>query len=139
MHLGTWMDGKLRTLVGVADAEINLAFFGLGGDRMAGGNSLGYTVAARGGVAGASYRLGDSPFWLGLRYALAKTNVTFDVPGVTAPGIDAGDTQATVTSGGAGFRYLVARKHRLHVGLDFAVGPDEPNFYVVFGSGWLRP
>jgi hypothetical protein len=27
------MDGKLRALVGVADADINLDFFGLGGER----------------------------------------------------------------------------------------------------------
>jgi len=32
-HLGTWMDNRLRTLVGVADADVKLDFFGLGGDR----------------------------------------------------------------------------------------------------------
>ena len=45
----------------------------------------------------------------------------------------------TVTAGGAGFRYLLARKHGLHVGIDVARGPDKPIFYMVFGSAWLRP
>jgi hypothetical protein len=273
-HLGTWMDGKLRTLVGVADADINLDFFGLGGERRPDGGEVGYSIAARGGVAGGNYRLGDSPWWVGLRYALAKTSVTFDVPGSTDPGIDRGDlglrlgaltpsltldsrdnfftptrgwdvdlsvpvfrealgsdrdfekatltaihyrplsrslflalrgagkassdgtpfylrpfvmlrgvqalryqgeqaaefegelrwqlhprfslvgfagtgvarsnlaqreTEKTVTAGGAGFRYLVAREYGLHMGLDLAVGPDQPIFYVVFGSAWVRP
>jgi hypothetical protein len=45
----------------------------------------------------------------------------------------------TVATGGAGLRYLIARKHGLHMGLDVAVGPDDPIIYVVFGSAWLRP
>jgi len=273
-HLGTWMDGRLRTLVGVADADVNLEFFGLGGERNTGDAGLAYTVAARGGVAGGSYRLGATPLWLGLRYALAKTTVTFDVPDFGLPGITPNDRdlrlaaltpsltldmrdnfftptrgwyadlsvplfrealggdrnfekavltamhyrplsrslffsvrgtgrassdgtpfylrpfvvlrgvqalryqgeqaaeveaelrwqlhprfslvgfggagiarseigqrnpEETVTTAGAGFRYLVARKHGLHMGLDVALGPDEPIFYVVFGSAWLRP
>ena len=40
---------------------------------------------------------------------------------------------------GAGFRYLVARTYGMHMGIDVAQGPDEPVFYVVFGSAWLRP
>jgi hypothetical protein len=273
-HLGTWMDGRLRTLVGVADADVNLEFFGLGGDRTTGDTGLGYSIAARGGVAGGSYRLGATPLWLGLRYALAKTTVTFDVSDFGLPGItpndrdlrlaaltpsltldmrdnfftptkgwyadlsvplfrealggdrnfekavltamhyrpltsslffsvrgtartssdgtpfylrpfvvlrgvqalryqgeqaaeveaelrwqlhprfslvgfggagiarsesERRDPEKTVTTGGVGFRYLLARKHGLHMGLDVAQGPDEPIFYVVFGSAWLRP
>ncbi len=86
LNLGTWMDGKLRTMVGVADADINLDFFGLGGDR-AQGPGLGYTIAARGGVAGGSYRLGETPIWLGLRYARVNTSVTLDAPNPGLPGI----------------------------------------------------
>ncbi len=53
---------------------------------------------------------------------------------------EAGKTrESTVTAGGAGFRYLVARTYGLHMGLDVAWGPDEPVLYVVFGSPWLRP
>jgi hypothetical protein len=261
----------LRTLAAVADADVNLEYFGLGGDRPP-GSGLDYTIAARGGVAGASYRLGQTPLWLGLRYALAKTTVDLDgpsLPGVSAEDFDlhlaaltpsltldlrdnfftptngwyadlsvpvfrealggdrdferatvtamyyrqlsdslyfamrgtarassdgtpfflrpfvvlrgvqalryqgeqaadaevelrwqlhprfslvgfagagvarsdlsAGDREQTVTTGGAGFRYLIARKHGLHMGVDVAAGPDEPILYVVFGSAWLRP
>jgi hypothetical protein len=90
-HLGTWMDGKLRTQVGVADATVNLDFFGLGGDRNPGGTGLAYTIGARGGVAGGSYRLGESALWVGLRYALAKTNVTFSGPFAGLPGVAPAD------------------------------------------------
>lgn len=75
-HLGNWLDGRLRTLVGLADVDANLEFFGLGGERRPGGSGLGYTVAARGGVVGASYRLEDTELWVGLRYALATTRVS---------------------------------------------------------------
>ena len=273
-NLGSWMDGKLRTLVGVADVNVNLDFFGLGGDRNPGGSGLPYTIAARGGVAGASYRLGESDLWLGLRYALAKTSVTFGGPFAGLPGVAPADfdlrlaaltpsltldkrdnfftpTQGlyvdlsvplfrealggdrnfqkasltamayrplsrslffsvrgaaeassdgtpfylrpyvalrgvevlryqgdqtaeveaelrwqlhprfslvgfggagvargddaqsnrdkTVISGGAGFRYLIARTYGLHMGLDVGAGPNGPILYVVFGSAWARP
>jgi hypothetical protein len=272
-HLGTWMDGKLRTLAAVADADVNLDFFGLGGDRTQ-GSGLGYTIAVRGGVLGGNYRIGDTPLWVGLRYARGDTTVTLDAPSSGLPGIipsdldlslasftpsltldmrnnfftptdgwyvdlsvpifreafggdrdfetmaltaihyrplsqslffsvrgagrsssdgtpfflrpyislrgvevlryqgeKAGEVEAelrwqahprfslvafggagiaridstrqdrdkTVAAGGAGFRYMLARKHGLHMGMDIAYGPDDPIFYVVFGSAWARP
>jgi len=45
----------------------------------------------------------------------------------------------TVLAGGTGFRYELARKYGLHMGADVAFGPDDPIFYVQFGSAWLRP
>jgi hypothetical protein len=273
LNLGTWMDGRLRTMVAVADADISLEFFGLGGDRGQ-GTGLGYTIAARGGVAGGSYRLGETPIWLGLRYARVNTNVTLNAPNPGLPGISPPDleqslaaltpsitldmrnnfftptegwyadlsvplfrkalggdrdfetasltaihyrplspslffsvrgggrgssdgtpfylrpyitlrgveamryqgdqaaeaeaelrwqvqprfslvgfagagiarseiarreSEKNVTSGGAGFRYLLARKHGLHMGIDVARGPDSTIFYVVFGNAWMRP
>ena len=45
----------------------------------------------------------------------------------------------SVTAGGVGFRYLVAGKHGLHMGLDVAWGPDDPVIYVIVGNAWLRP
>ena len=90
-HLGNWLDGRLRTLVGVADADVNLDFFGLGGDRTPRGEGIGYTIAATGGVAGASYRLGDTPLWIGLRYALANTRVSLTALGSGLPFIPDSD------------------------------------------------
>ncbi len=39
---------------------------------------------------------------------------------------------------GAGFRYLMARKLKLRMGVDFAMGPEGFTYYLVFGSSWLR-
>jgi hypothetical protein len=75
-HLGTWQEGRLHTLLAVADADVNLEFFGLGGDReQDAGQGIDYTVSARGGVAGASYRVGRVSLWLGLRYSRVQTHV----------------------------------------------------------------
>lgn len=92
-HLGNWLDGRLRTLVAVADADANLEFFGLGAERRPGGSGLGYTVAAQGGVAGANYRLGDTQLWIGLRYALASTRVSLTALGAGLPGIPDSDRE----------------------------------------------
>jgi len=48
------------------------------------------------------------------------------------------DTQ-TVVTGGTGFRYEVARRHGIHMGLDVAFGPDNTAVYVQVGSAWARP
>jgi hypothetical protein len=41
-------------------------------------------------------------------------------------------------SGGAGFRYLLARVFKLRVGVDVAAGPDQAAYYIVFGHYWAR-
>ena len=43
-----------------------------------------------------------------------------------------------VYSYGTGFRYLVARKFKLRMGVDVAKGPEDWAYYIVFGSNWLR-
>lgn len=43
-----------------------------------------------------------------------------------------------VTSYGTGFRYLLARKFKLRVGVDVAHGADAWAWYIVFGSNWLK-
>jgi hypothetical protein len=47
-------------------------------------------------------------------------------------------TQSIVT-GGTGFRYEIARKYGIHMGLDVAFGPDNTAVYVQVGSAWARP
>lgn len=44
-----------------------------------------------------------------------------------------------VASGGAGFRYEIARRFGLHVGLDLARSADTTAFYIVVGNAWFRP
>jgi hypothetical protein len=41
-------------------------------------------------------------------------------------------------TGGAGARYLLARKLKLRMGLDIAHGPEDWAYYMVFGTTWLR-
>ena len=48
------------------------------------------------------------------------------------------NTQSLVTGGG-GVRYELARRYKLHAGVDVAFGPDGPALYVQFGSAWTRP
>jgi len=49
------------------------------------------------------------------------------------------DAQQNVVTGGGGFRYELARRFGLHMGLDLAFGPIEPTLYFIFGNAWLRP
>lgn len=44
----------------------------------------------------------------------------------------------TVASIGTGFRYLLARKFGMQMGMDFAQSTDDFAFYFVFGTSWLR-
>ena len=39
---------------------------------------------------------------------------------------------------GTGFRYLIARKFKLRMGIDVARGPEKWAYYIVFGSNWLK-
>jgi len=42
------------------------------------------------------------------------------------------------SSGGAGFRYLVARQFKIRAGVDVARGPEQWAYYIVLGSNWSR-
>jgi hypothetical protein len=42
-------------------------------------------------------------------------------------------------AGGTGFRYEIARKYGIHMGVDVAFGPDTTAVYVQVGSAWARP
>jgi hypothetical protein len=47
-------------------------------------------------------------------------------------------SSAYIFSYGTGFRYLVARKFKLRVGVDIAHGPGTWAYYIVFGSNWTK-
>ena len=45
----------------------------------------------------------------------------------------------SVFTGGTGFRYEIARRHQLHMGVDFGVTSDgDSGVYITFGSAWGR-
>jgi len=44
-----------------------------------------------------------------------------------------------IVTGGTGFRYEIARKFVIHMGMDVAFGPDNTAVYIQVGSAWARP
>jgi len=42
----------------------------------------------------------------------------------------------TVVSKGVGFRYVIARRLGLAVGIDIAKGPEDNAFYIQMGNAW---
>ena len=44
--------------------------------------------------------------------------------------------ESTVVSKGAGFRYMLARRMQLSVGIDVARGPEGNAWYVSLGNAW---
>ena len=90
-NLGTWRGGRVRTIAALADMDVNLEFFGLGGDAATTAQGLGYSVTARGGVAGGNYRLGDTQFWMGLRYTAVDTRVSLEPSVVELPNVPLDD------------------------------------------------
>lgn len=62
--------------------------------------------------------------------------VGFGGGGLAADNVsDFGDESAKF-AGGGGFRYLIARRLGLRVGLDVAVGPEDTVLYMGVGSAW---
>jgi len=54
--------------------------------------------------------------------------------------LDEGFTRdKTAGAGGLGFRYELAQKFGLHVGLDVARGPEDTAVYLQIGNAWFRP
>ncbi len=57
--------------------------------------------------------------------------------GKTSGGIRQTTTEQ-VTSKGLGFRYLMARRYGMRVGIDVARGPEDTAFYIQVGNAWSR-
>jgi len=73
-----WLDDRLQTLAGVAYADVNLDFHGLGKNSLFDDDPLRYQLGPAGAGLQARYRIGESLFWAGLRYVFAVTEVSFD-------------------------------------------------------------
>jgi hypothetical protein len=78
------------------------------------------TVEIRGGVD-------VTPRWSVLGFAGA---------GRTADGISDLSSVDTHSAYGAGFRYLIARRLGMRVGIDIAKGPEETYGYLIVGTAW---
>ena len=49
------------------------------------------------------------------------------------------DNSQGVVSGGGGFRYELARRYGIHMGVDIGFSRDTTAVYVQVGSAWMRP
>jgi hypothetical protein len=78
-------------------------------------------------TAEAEYLWGVTPRWTVAIFAGAGHTTSVDVFNADSE---------TVAAGGAGFRYRIARKLGMQVGMDVARGPEETAFYLTFGSSW---
>jgi len=65
--------------------------------------------------------------------------VVFGGGGTTRTEKSAFNASQNVGSGGVGFRYEIASRFGLHVGIDVAHSPGTTAFYLVVGNAWFRP
>lgn len=73
-----YLDQRLHLVGGVADLSVNLDFNGLGSVLPPGGSVVQYNLEMRGGLLGADWKFGQSDWRVGLRYAYADIDVSFD-------------------------------------------------------------
>jgi hypothetical protein len=65
--------------------------------------------------------------------------VAFGGAGMTRTNHDTFSATQGVGSGGVGFRYELARKFRMHAGIDVAHSPGTTAVYFQVGNAWFRP
>lgn len=56
--------------------------------------------------------------------------------GRTGEAFDELNDGPSYTTRGAGFRYLIARRYSMNMGVDIARGPEETAYYITAGSAW---
>lgn len=78
-------------------------------------------------TAEVEYLWGVTPRWTVAMFAGAGKTTTVD--SFSAEG-------ETVVAGGLGFRYRIARKLGMQLGMDVARGPEETSIYLTVGSAW---
>jgi hypothetical protein len=81
---------------------------------------------------------GNSPFFYAVGGDLMLLASLFVLGGAGLTANEIGDfgEDSAKWAGGCGFRYLIARRLGLRVGLDPAVGPEDTVLYMGIGSAW---
>ena len=64
--------------------------------------------------------------------------VGFVGKGLTDGDIPRFDSDENIVTYGGGFRYLIARKFNMHVGVDVARGPETTAWYLQMGHAWSK-
>ena len=93
-HLGSYLDNRLRYAGAIATTSINLTFYGPGGVL---DDGFGYNIDGSFILNNARYRLGQSDFWLGGRWQLLNSKVSFD-DGSLPPGVKPDQLDATLSN-----------------------------------------
>lgn len=123
-----WNDDRLQTVFAVIDSSVNLDFYGFGDNNILSQHPLRYNLEPQLGIAQMKYRLGQSASWLGLGYAYANIDVSFEAPPITQ-GIP--DFEKNTVIGGIlpSFNYDTR---------DSIFTPISGNYFEVSG-GWFGP
>ncbi|HVO49973.1 MAG TPA: BamA/TamA family outer membrane protein [Thermoanaerobaculia bacterium] len=122
VHPRLVLSTRLRTQAVVGDAP----FYALPFVQLRGIPAMRYQGETAVSVDGEARWAATKRWWL----------VAFAGAGWTDAGSTRGLVDKSVHAGGAGFRYLIARRLGILTGLDFAKGPEQWALYVVFGSSW---
>ena len=169
-HYHVFGDDKARYLGALAAGSINLTFYGFGDQPSDVDDGLDFTIDLVGTLQNVRFRIGDSGFFLGLRYVFAATETTFDLDVRDAPltgesdlagltaliGFDSRDNIFTPSKGleidleiswfneavgsdfnfervGASFRYYLPIKKKFVLGFraDVDVAGDDAPFYAL--------
>ena len=78
-------------------------------------------------TAEAEFLWGFTPRWTVAFFAGAATTSSIDI---------FASNREEVAAGGVGFRYRIARKLGMQVGMDVARGPEDTSIYLTVGSAW---
>ena len=78
-------------------------------------------------TAEAEFLWGITPRWTIAFFAGAATTSSIDI---------FASSREEVAAGGVGFRYRIARKLGMQVGVDVARGPEDTSIYLTVGSAW---
>ena len=100
-----WSGGDLQTLVGGGELSLELELSGIGDNPTLEDDPLDYRLELLGIVGEGRARLGDSDFWLALRFAYAEAEVDFDGSATGIPGVDPDDDDVTLAGPALSVRY----------------------------------
>ncbi len=101
----TWAGGDLQTLVGAATVGLELSLHGIGEDGILENDPLEYRLDVDGVTGEGRQRLGETDFWLGLRFSYARATVDFDGPSDGIPGVDPEEDDTTLAGPALTLRY----------------------------------
>ncbi|NNJ98372.1 MAG: BamA/TamA family outer membrane protein [Gammaproteobacteria bacterium] len=81
-HMGVWRNDRIRYTGALAQASLNLKFFGLDGGNGPASNGLQFNIRPTILLQELKFRLKESDFFAGINYLLLDSNIEFDLSGL---------------------------------------------------------